>query len=89
MCGNSGHLCPKVTHIFKNCRFYQCVNDMLFQVPVFVTKHGNSRKNYIDGTAGNSVSYYYVNDMRNVTLQMYSGWNWICDCASALRWWNM
>ena len=28
MCGNGGHPCPKVTHIFKNCRFYQCVSDI-------------------------------------------------------------
>ena len=28
MCGNGGHSCPKMTHVFKNCRFYQCVSDI-------------------------------------------------------------
>ena len=34
MCDNGGHLCPKVTHIFKSCRFYQCVSNLLCQIPV-------------------------------------------------------
>ena len=34
MCVNDGHPCPKVAHIFKNCRFYQCVSNMLRQSPV-------------------------------------------------------
>ena len=95
MCGNGGHLCPKVTHIFKNCRFHQCVNDMLRQIPVPSAsdrKNGNSREYYIDGTVGNGVTYYYNNDMRNVTMQRYSGGSGfvitqarcdggICDCT--------
>ena len=36
MCDNDGHVCPKVTHVFKNCRFYQCVSNMLCQIPIAV-----------------------------------------------------
>ena len=42
MCDNGGHLCPKVTHIFKSCRFYQCVSNMLRQIPVSFVKCGNT-----------------------------------------------
>ena len=44
MCGNGGHLCPKVTHTFKNCRFHQCVNDMLCQIPVTSCKNAETRR---------------------------------------------
>ena len=69
MCGNGGHVCPKVTHVFKNCRFYQCVNDMLRQNSdcFFLRKHGNSRENYIDGTVEDVVSYNCIDYTRNVT----------------------
>ncbi len=44
MCGNGGHLCPKVTHVFKNCLFHQCVNDMLCQIPGGSCPRGNAAK---------------------------------------------
>jgi len=44
MCGNGGHWCPKVTHVFKNCRFYQCVSNMLCQIPIAIAHKARKLK---------------------------------------------
>ena len=44
MCDDGGHVCPKVAHIFKNCRFHQCVNDMLCQIPDLLCKIRKRKK---------------------------------------------
>jgi len=47
MCDNGGHLCPKMTHIFKSCRFYQCVSNMLRQLPASVHKMRNRKQKLV------------------------------------------
>ena len=76
MCGNGGHLCPKVTHIFKNCRFYQCVSNMLGQIPVF-TKSRNSVKNAMKG-------YREIN-VRGLKLVKDGGFLATCSCSHFMK----
>jgi len=73
MCGNGGHVCPKVTHVFKNCRFHQCVNDMLCQIPVLFLEKIRKRKPSNRTVDTKQLELYNRNDFR-LKGKVPNGW---------------
>ena len=69
MCDNDGHVCPKVTHVFKNCRFYQCVSNMLYQIPDrLLCEKTETQKSFLDSAPKSVI-------LKLLTYGIYKGGN--------------